>query len=96
MKVTPLVNHRWLLNVYRRSLKNLINQYIENGTLSELVNLYGRDKVLDISSTVYIENSCMFIPTDSSIDGKIVRWIEYGGPHVPALHLITRSKEVIW
>ena len=86
------MNRKNYIELYKISLSNLLRRYISSGQMEELIKLYGKDKLLSIVDYVQVVNDNLVIPSSDSEIGKIVRYIQFGGPKVPALHLITRAK----
>lgn len=60
----------------------------------QLLRLYSKEEILDAISSIFISGKAVYAPTDGK-NGKILRYLEYGGSGVKSHKLLSKASRII-
>lgn len=84
-------------------LKSLVTQLISiieyyfnqrEKDYEQLLRLYDKEEILEAISSLFISGKAVYAPTDGK-NGKILRYLEYGGSGIKAYKLLSRASRII-
>lgn len=76
------------LRKYQQLLSNEIRRLEKTKTVQELIKIYGEDEVFNAYTCVYISGNYICFD-DTTTSGIILRYLQYGGPRMPALNVLS-------
>lgn len=85
MVVSPLV-----LRIYKNRLRELVNKYLNVGALKAIEDMFGTNTIFDAIESIYVDDGYLCIPPTGAYS-TILRYIQYGGPKVKSLCLLTQA-----
>ena len=89
VKVNALVANR-ALRKYQKLVLNEIRRLEKTKTVQELIKMYGEDDVFSAYTCIYLGGNYICFD-DSSKSGIILRYLQYGGPRMPALNVLSTT-----
>lgn len=60
----------------------------------QLLRLYSKEEIFDAISSIFISGKAVYAPTDGK-NGKILRYLEYGGNGVKSYKLLSKASRII-
>ena len=86
LKIDYYYNGRAVLDIYKKLLKSYIKYYSETKSIIELKKMFTEDEINETISNIYYSGGYI----ETSGDDKIIRFLEYGGPNIKALNIISK------
>ena len=85
------------------SLKSLVVQIVSiieyyfnqrEKDYEQLMRLYSKEEIFDAISSIFVSGKAVYAPTDGK-NGKILRYLEYGGNGVKSYKLLSKASRII-
>ena len=87
-KVNSIVGKE-TLTLLKKQMRLHLNRYAKSGALNNILEEFEMYDIQSAIDSIYLIGNHICIP-DNTRDGYILRLLEYGGPKIKALNLMTR------
>ena len=81
-----------ILKKFTKSVKSLL--IIHKNNYINLYSMYTEEEIEDAINSIYYIDDAFYAPV-SGKNGMILRYLEYGGPQMKSLKLLSRASRVI-
>ena len=89
LQISRGLNPTYMLRLIRGRVETYINYYKDTEAMQSLHNMFSDNNFKTALSQIYIDGD--YICIDST--NRLLRFLEYGGPHVKALRILTKACE---
>lgn len=86
LKIDYYFGGRSIVSIYRKLLRNYILKYSNTKPIIELKKMFTDEEIEETISNIRYSGNYIF----SVGDDKILRYLEYGGPNIKALNIISK------
>lgn len=93
VKINPIFGNR-MLHKYQGMVQSEIIRLSGTKTIKQLIKMYGEDNVFKAYICIYLNGSYICF-NESSTLGTILRYMQYGGPNMPALNILSSTSNKI-
>lgn len=87
VKVEPMIN-KFLTVKFKNRVKKLLQMLLNAHALDPILDEYSEDDILNSINAIYCSGSYIML-RDSSYNGKILRLLQFGGPKLKALNVLS-------